>query len=424
MVRAQLLLFMKIFQWNKVNAVIAGATLALIALVLLQAQWLLHSKNLIEEQFNQKVSMALCMAVTELGDGPKTCIASPESEQDLFNMLTANQVTTLPPHSKKQEVKKALDNALAFYDIHLAYEVEIFDKKETCASENSPSCCSLGMIEGYNDQFLNITFPHRTQFILGQMGFMIGSSIFILLFVSTVFGLATYYLIQQKKIGERNKDFFNNMAHEFKTPLTNIILANKLLAKKLPQLSSNSFVNITKKEANKLMHQVERVLYLANMERNDYALNKEELNLSKLLREVIEDMAIQIDEKQAIIKVDIPHDLVVKGDKFHLSNAFRNLIDNALKYATATPTLHITSEIKDKGILLLFKDNGIGMAKSEQAIVFDKFQRVGTGDIHNQKGFGLGLAYVKKVVELHQGFIHIFSELNKGSRFDLYLPKG
>lgn len=415
---------MKIFQWNKVNAVIAGATMALIALILLQAQWLLHSKNLIEEQFNQKVSMALCMAVTELGDGPKTCIASPESEQDLISMLTANQVTTLPPHSKKQEVKKALDNALAFYDIHLAYEVEIFDKKETCASENSPRCCSLGMIEGYNDQFLHITFPHRTQFILGQMGFMIGSSIFILLFVSTVFGLATYYLIQQKKIGERNKDFFNNMAHEFKTPLTNIILANKLLAKKQPQLSSNSFVNITKKEANKLMHQVERVLYLANMERNDYALKKEKLNLSKLLNEVIEDMAIQIDEKQAVIKVEIPQNLVVNGDKFHLSNAFRNLIDNALKYATATPTLNISSEIKDKGILLLFKDNGIGMAKSEQAIVFDKFQRVGTGDIHNQKGFGLGLAYVKKVVELHQGFIHIFSELNKGSRFDLYLPKG
>lgn len=415
---------MKIFQWNKVNAVIAGATMALIALILLQAQWLLHSKNLIEEQFNQKVSMALCMAVTELGDGPKTCIASPESNVDLFSMLTENSVTTLPPQSKEKAVKKALDNALAFYDIHLPYEVEIFDKQETCASENSPSCCSLGMIEGYGDKSLHITFPNRTQFILEQMGFMIGSSILILLFVSTVFWLATYYLIQQKKIGERNKDFFNNMAHEFKTPLTNIILANKLLAKKQPQLKSNSFVNITKKEANKLMHQVERVLYLASMERNDYALNKEELNLSKLLKEVIEDMAIQINEKQASINVDIPQNLTVSGDKFHLSNAFRNLIDNALKYATSTPILNITSDIKDKGILLLFKDNGIGMAKSEQAIVFDKFQRVGTGDIHNQKGFGLGLAYVKKVVELHQGFIHIFSELNKGSRFDLYLPKG
>lgn len=411
---------MKSFQWNKVNAVIAGATLALSALVLLQAQWLFHSKNLIEEQFSQKVSMALCMAVTELSDGPKTCIANPEP--DFTSMLTTPLVTTLPPLSEEETVRKALDKALAFYDIHLPYETEIFDENNTCADGNLPSCCSLGAIAGYNDQMLNITFPTRTQFILGKMGFMIGSSIFILLFVTTVFGLATYYLIQQKKIGERNKDFFNNMAHEFKTPLTNIILANNLLTKKEPQLRNNNFLNITKKEANKLIHQVERVLYLAKMEQGNYPLKKEKLNLYQLLEEIIDDMAIQIDKKEAAIHLNILPDITVIGDRFHLSNAFRNIIDNALKYATLLPEITITSKEKEKGILLLFKDNGIGIAKSEQAVIFDKFQRVGTGNVHNHKGFGLGLAYVKKVVELHQGFIHIISDLNKGSRFDLFLP--
>ena len=411
---------MKSFQWNKINAVIAGATLALSALVLLQAQWLFHSKNLIEEQFSQKVSMALCMAVTELSDGPQTCIANPEP--DFISMLTANLVTTLPPQSEEVAVKEALDRALVFYDIHLPYEVEIFDKKSTCVNEDLPGCCSLGAITGYNDQMLNITFPTRTQFILGQMGFMIGSSILILLFVTTVFGVATYYLIQQKKIGERNKDFFNNMAHEFKTPLTNIILANNLLTKKEPQLRNNNFLNITKKEANKLIHQVERVLYLAKMEQGNYPLKKEKLNLHQLLEEIIDDMAIQIDKKEAVIYLNITHNITVIGDKFHLSNAFRNIIDNALKYATLLPEITITSKEKEKGILLLFKDNGIGIAKSEQAVIFDKFQRVGTGNVHNHKGFGLGLAYVKKVVELHQGFIHIISDLNKGSRFDLFLP--
>ena len=411
---------MKSFQWNKVNAVIAGATLALSALVLLQAQWLFHSKNLIEEQFNQKTSMALCMAITEMSDGPKTCIANPEP--DVISMLTTDLVTTIPPQSEEETFRKALDKALAFYDIHLPYETEIFDEKNTCADGNLPSCCSLGAIEGYNDQMLHITFPTRTQFILGQMGFMIGSSIFILLFVTTVFGLATYYLIQQKKIGERNKDFFNNMAHEFKTPLTNIILANNLLTKKQPQLQNNNFLNITKKEANKLIHQVERVLYLAKMEQGNYPLKKEKLNLHLLLEEIIDDMAIQIDKKEAVIHLNLPPDLTVIGDRFHLCNAFRNIIDNALKYATLVPEITITSKEKEKGILLLFKDNGIGIAKSEQAVIFDKFQRVGTGNVHNHKGFGLGLAYVKKVVELHQGFIHIISDLNKGSRFDLFLP--
>lgn len=411
---------MKAFQWNKVNAVIAGATLALSALVLLQAQWLFHSKNLIEEQFNQKVSLALCMAVTELSDGPQTCIANPEP--DFISMLTASLVTTVPPQAEEETVRKALDDALAFYDIHLPYDIEIFDKKNTCASEDQPSCCSLGAIEGYNDQMLNITFPTRTQFILGKMGFMIGSSIFILLFVTTVFGLATYYLIQQKKIGERNKDFFNNMAHEFKTPLTNIILANNLLTKKEPSLKGNTFLNITKKEANKLILQVERVLYLAKMEQGNYPLKKERLNLHQLLEEIIDDMAIQIEKKEAVIHLNIADNITVIGDKFHLGNAFQNIIDNALKYATLLPEITITSKEKEKGILVLFKDNGIGIAKSEQAVIFDKFQRVGTGNVHNHKGFGLGLAYVKKVVELHQGFIHIISDLNKGSRFDLFLP--
>ena len=407
---------MKTFQWNKVNAVIAGATLALIALVLLQAQWLLHSKNLIEEQFNQKLSMAMCMAITDLGEGPKSCVANEPTE------ITVNQITTLPPNSEEAEVKKALDKALAFYDIGLPYEIDIFNKESSCMSENAPNCCSLGMIDGYGDQLLSIVFPTRTQFILGQMGFMIGSSVIILLFVCTVFGLATYYLIQQKKIGERNKDFFNNMAHEFKTPLTNIILANSLLSKREPQLRDNAFLSITKKESAKLMHQIERVLYLAKMEKGEYHLNKEVIDLRLLLEEIIDDMAIQIEEQQAIIKVNLPKELKIVGDKFHLSNAFRNLIDNALKYAEKYPELTISSKEKDNGILLLFKDNGIGIAKSEQSIVFDKFQRVGTGDVHNNKGFGLGLAYVKKVVELHQGFIHIFSELNKGSQFDLFLP--
>lgn len=411
---------MKAFQWNKVNAVIAGATLALSALVLLQAQWLFHSKNLIEEQFNQKVSLALCMAVTEVSDGPKTCIANPEP--DFISLLTPNLVTALPPQLEEETVRKALDGALAFYDIHLPYQIEIFDAKNTCASEDQPSCCSLDAIEGYNDQMLKITFPTRTQFILGKMGFMIGSSIFILIFVTTVFGLATYYLIQQKKIGERNKDFFNNMAHEFKTPLTNIILANNLLTKKEPQLKENTFLNITKKEANKLILQVERVLYLAKMEQGNYPLKKEKLNLHQLLEEIIDDMAIQIDKKEAVIHLNIADDITVIGDKFHLGNAFRNIIDNALKYATLLPEITIASKEKEKGILVLFKDNGIGIAKSEQAVIFDKFQRVGTGNIHNHKGFGLGLAYVKKVVELHQGFIHIISDLNKGSRFDLFLP--
>jgi signal transduction histidine kinase len=412
---------MKTFEWNKVNAVIAGATLALMALVILQGQWLLHSKNLIEEQFNQKLSMAMCMAVVELSDGPKSCISQPKAEILSILNLTADN----SPQSKPSEadVREALDRSFAFYDLNIPYQIEIFNEKNNCVKADSPSCCPLEAVAGFDDQYLNITFPNRTQYILGQMSFMIGSSILILLFVSIVFWLATYYLIQQKKVGERNKDFFNNMAHEFKTPLTNIILASNLLLKKENSAKKHSFLNITKKEATKLMHQVERILYLSKMEEGDYSLNKEKLSLLPLIEEVIEDMAIQIEEQQAIVAINIDENLVVFGDKFHLSNAFRNIIDNALKYNNKSPNIQIASQEKDNGVLLIFTDNGIGISKANQSVVFEKFQRVGTGDVHNQKGFGLGLSYAKKVVELHKGFIQIVSEINKGSRFNLFLPR-
>lgn len=411
---------MKKNQWNKINIIITSATIALIALIVLQGKWLLHSKNLIEEQFNQKVSMALCMSITELSDGPKSCIANPQPT--FMDALDIDKLMKSDEGIEIAAVKQSLDRALAFYDITTTYELEIIDQQNTCVDEASPGCCSLGTVAGFNNKFLNITFPHRTAYVLERMGFMIGASIVILLFISTVFGLAANYLIEQKKIGERNKDFFNNMAHEFKTPLTNIILATNLIVKKDNKLKENVFLNITKKEANKLKNQVERVLYLAKMEKKEYTLHKVQLNLNQLIEEVIGDMAIQVQEKQASIELLLNKDLTILGDKFHLSNAFRNIIDNALKYSSNNPKLTISSKEQGNGILLLFQDNGIGIAKSNQQIVFDKFQRVSTQDIHNEKGFGLGLAYVKKVIELHQGFIQIFSELNKGCRFDLFLP--
>lgn len=411
---------MKKIQWNKINAIIASATIALIALIVLQGKWLLHSKNLIEEQFNQKVSMALCMSITELSDGPKSCIASPEPT--FMDALDIDKLIKSDEGIEITAVTQSLDRALAFYDITTTYDLEIIDEQNTCVDEASPGCCSLGTVAGFNNKFLNITFPNRTAYVLERMGFMIGASIVILLFISSVFWLAATYLIEQKRIGERNKDFFNNMAHEFKTPLTNIILATNLIAKKDTTLKENVFLNITKKEANKLKNQVERVLYLAKMEKKEYTLHKVQLNLNQLIQEVIGDMAIQVQEKQASIEVLFNKDLIIMGDKFHLSNAFRNIIDNALKYSSENPKLIISFKEQGNGILLLFQDNGIGISKSNQQIVFNKFERVSTQDIHNEKGFGLGLAYVKKVIELHQGFIQIFSELNKGSRFDLFLP--
>jgi two-component system phosphate regulon sensor histidine kinase PhoR len=143
-----------------------------------------------------------------------------------------------------------------------------------------------------------------------------------------------------------------------------------------------------------------------------------------LLRSVTDDLEIQIDQRKAeVIIEDIPDDIQIFGDKQHLVNVFRNLIENALKYATEQPKILITSKEQNEGILISIQDNGIGIPASQREYIFEKFQRVQQGNLHEQKGFGLGLSYVKRIVELHKGFIQVDSEINKGSRFNVYLPK-
>ena len=409
---------MDTIKWNRIKTLTIASALAMIALIALQSKWLLHSKNLIEEQFNQKVSMALSMAVTELGHGEIICAVPTPTPQCLPEFAI---LPPAPSQIEEQSLRVVLDRILPLFDIPLDYEVAIHDQSIACGI-NSPSCCSMDMVAGFEDDFLNISFPNRTQYVLKEMGLMIGASIVILLFISTLFWLTIYYLIQQRTIGERNKDFFNNMAHEFKTPLTNMQLAIRLLNKKEQHLADNKYLTIVDKEIQKLSHQVERVLEVSNLENGAYQLKLEALNLSDLLQEVLEEMNIQIQAQQAHIQMTIPSNLSIMGDAFHLKNAFSNLIDNALKYSQKPPEIHISCQQQEAGIVLLFQDNGIGISKANQQIIFDKFQRVSTGAIHNQKGFGLGLAYVKKVIDLHRGFINIFSELGKGSRFDLFLP--
>ena len=410
---------MNTFQWNKIKALIIAAAVVMMALVVLQAKWLLHAKNLNEEQFNQKVSMALCMTVTELGHGKSIC-STPNPIPDFS--LDAHLPKPIRTSVDEEALRTVLDKHLSLFDIPLDYEVAIQNNQTLSCSPNSPRCCSMMSVAGFEDDYLYVSFPNRTKYVLGKMGLMIGASIIILLFVSSILWLAISSLIQQKMIGERNKDFFNNMAHEFKTPLTNIKLAIGLLQKKATTTKEEHYAHIIRKEAGNLNHQVSRVLHLSNLEKGVYELSIEVLPLEVLVEEALEEMTMQIQNKQASVDLQIPTNLTIKGDAFHLKNAFRNLIDNALKYSSQQPKLQIICQQKETGIHLLFEDNGIGIAKADQQLIFDKFQRVPTGNVHNQKGFGLGLAYVKKVIDLHKGFIKIISEVGKGSRFDLFIP--
>ena len=396
---------------KKTTTLITISAMALVALIILQVQWLRQSRALIEEQFNQKVSMALCSAVSAMDKDLAGCIA-PEPTELLpggINFENNCQTITTPFSDDRIAFEAALADALAFYDLDTEYEVNYLNKENCELDVSAPNCCALQPFGGGDDQLVQVNFPGKTKYILGQLWFMLISSVLILLFVSLVFLFTNYALLRQKKISEINVDFFNNMAHEFKTPLTNIGLALKLLRKKQPAVGSSQYVQVVETEANKLHQQVERVLYLARMENGKYQLAHEQVDLPDLLQDVVKEMELQLKNLNGKITLDIPKGKWrVQGDAFHLHNAFRNIIDNALKYCETAPVIHIALENTKEGVQIDFRDNGIGINRQDQKRVFQKFQRVGTGNVHNQKGFGLGLAYVKMVMDLHKGFVRIF----------------
>ncbi|MCO6500782.1 MAG: HAMP domain-containing histidine kinase [Vicingus serpentipes] len=277
-----------------------------------------------------------------------------------------------------------------------------------------------------NPHFLSVYFPHQKGYLLKTMWAMLLTS--VLLLISIVFGFT--YTIQtifkQKKLSEVKNDFISNMTHELKTPISTISLACEALNDK--DISDNkevkaNYVNMIYQENKRLGVLVERVLKSATWNNEDLKLKKESLNLHQIINEVVANISIQVSSKKGQIKKELgAENQVLFADKVHITNMVYNLLDNANKYSPTTPSIVITTENIREGIMLTVSDNGLGIKKENLNKIFDKFYRVPTGNVHNVKGFGLGLNYVKALIEKHNGEISVVSEYGKGTKFSVYLP--
>jgi two-component system, OmpR family, phosphate regulon sensor histidine kinase PhoR len=211
------------------------------------------------------------------------------------------------------------------------------------------------------------------------------------------------------------------MTHEFKTPLTNIALAGKMLIKDSEKVKHYS--GIILEENEKLRLQVEQVLSMTALERGEIPVHKTELDFHRLIRDAFKSMSIQVENAEGKVHLELfAPQFVVMGDKTHLTNALCNLIDNAIKYSKGNPDISVRTENQDQNLKIEFKDQGIGIDKEYQKKVFEKFFRIPKGNLHDVKGFGLGLAYIKKIIELHGGTIELQSEQGKGTKFIILLP--
>lgn len=273
---------------------------------------------------------------------------------------------------------------------------------------------------------LSINFPSKAASIFGNMGVMLGSSAALLLVLIGCFTYTIFIILRQKKISEMKTDFINNMTHEFKTPVATIMIASESL--KDPEIITDMkrvdrLANIIYDENVRLGDHIERVLNIAKIDKGDLRLDKQELNVDDLVSAVVDSMDLQLKKREAKIKMELEASFpVVKGDEFHFSNVIFNLMDNAIKYSKEAPEITIKTWNSGRHLHLSVADKGIGMNKDQLSKIFDQFYRVSTGNLHDVKGFGLGLSYVHDIIKRMKGTVKVKSEKNKGTEFELILP--
>ena len=277
-----------------------------------------------------------------------------------------------------------------------------------------------------NPLSLMVNFPEKNQFLFNKVwGSLLISVIFIMMIIGT-FSYVVYKIIHQKKISDLKNDFINNMTHEFKTPIATVSLATEALQEEKVYSSRETmlrYVGVIQQESKRLGSQVEKVLQLASMEKENLSLNLQSTSINLLIESAVARAKFQVEEDNGSLGVELlSDDVEIMTDVTHMSNAIFNLLDNAIKYSSEAPKITIVATIKENRVAINVKDKGIGLSRDQQQHIFDKFYRVPTGNLHNVKGFGLGLNYVKYIVEAHNGEIKLESQLKKGSSFSIILP--
>jgi two-component system phosphate regulon sensor histidine kinase PhoR len=412
---------------NRTWLFVAISSVALFIVLIIQVTWIFRTAKIKEELFNEKANMVLSRTTEAIRSDRETCMkigACAEMEG------TSGSAVKLGQHEIRK-IDSLFTYYMRFYNFHIDYSF-VVTKPGSLAAINEGGSANyiynkpLEDAAGDTGIELRLIFPEKRQFIIAEMGRLFITSVLLILVVLVLFWRTILSLMKEKKLSEHTNDFLNNMTHEFKTPLTNIALAGKMILKDSAEREEDKIKHysaIILEENEKLRLQVEQVLSMTALERGEIPLRKTEVDFHRLILESLKSMSVQIENRLGNVRLNLDAGrFTVMGDRTHLTNALCNLFDNAIKYSREKPEISVQTSNAGPNLMVVISDKGIGIEKEYQKRVFDKFFRIPTGDVHDVKGFGLGLAYIKKIVELHGGTIELQSEKGKGTTFIIALP--
>jgi len=421
---------------SSIRLVIILATISIIGVIVTQVYWVRKTWSEKQYDFDYTARTALRRVAERHAVYTKTTLP----QNNLINQLTQNYyVVNINTEIDVNLLEHFLKSEFIYSNLSIDFEYGIYD----CHSAEMvygklvhPKLHASEKIKGKlpkwdgSDYYFGVRFPTRADYIAQQLDMWIFSSL-ILLIVIIFFSYTLFVILKQKQLSEIQKDFINNMTHEFKTPISTIaISADVLLRPEIIQYPErlNNYAQIIKKENQRLKNQVERVLQMAELDKKKIDLKIEELNLHELVERIGKTFELKIQEKQGQLDYELfAKNFIIKADTVHLTNILYNLLDNALKYTgQKAPHIRLISKnivVGSKKLLVIsIADNGIGISKENQKHIFKKFYRVSTGNLHDVKGFGLGLNYVKTIVKAQKWEIALESSLEKGSTFSIFIP--
>ncbi len=418
---------------SQITIIILAASISLVGLTITQCSWVWNAINLVQEQHDHRVDMALEEVIDGMVNANDSELNRSENpfyseDQPIITFFEVIDTTLLASLLMQYIDYHKLDPDFEYAILKTSNDSIIYSSLEIIPKSLKKDCHKACLSCLWKEEFfhLEVYFPSQRKVVLVEMSvWLVFTAIFFLILIFT-FMYIINTIIKQKKLSEIKNDFINNMTHEFKTPISTISLASEVLLQTNADASPErikKYLKIIYDENIRMRGQVDRVLQVARLDRDEFSLTKSEFDLHRLVRNTVQHLCFDQCEEVTTVNYHFDADqFILNADEMHIKNVVTNLVDNAIKYSSNGTSLNIQTNNKQEGIVLSIEDDGIGMSKETIKHIFDKFYRIPTGNIHNVKGFGLGLYYVKNMVDAHGGHIEVKSEINKGSRFDIYLP--